>query len=138
MAIPVNTALDVLKRFTAECTAAGEPPVAAVITCAAGETIAALRMDGVAPRIMGFAQRKAYAAAWRESTTLAFKTFLVQEGLTLADFGNPRLTSMPGGAPVRLNGQTIGGVGISGRLPAEDHRLAEALAARLLEALGSR
>lgn len=132
MTLSVSTALRVLEEFMAEVKASGEAPMAAVVACPAGEILAAVRMDGVHPRIMDIARRKAYSAAWREAPTMTFKGFLEKEGVTLADFGDPRLTSMPGGVPLRLNGRIIGSVAVSGRPPAEDHQLAEVLAARLL------
>lgn len=118
-----------------ECQGTHESPVAMAVVCPAGEVVAALRMDGVASRIMAIALAKAYSAAWRESSTLALKNFLETEGLPLADFGNPRLTSMPGGVPVRVDGRTLGAVGGSGSPPAEDNRLAELLAAWLTAAV---
>ena len=90
-----------------------------------------LRMTGAARRGDPIARAKAYTAATLECLTSALHARLHDEGITLADFADAGLTSLAGGAPVRRNGMTLGGVGVSGRKPAEDETLAKALAARL-------
>ena len=58
----------------------------------------------------------------------------MREHLSLADFCDGpqhRLTSLAGGVPLCLEGRTVGGVGISGRKPAEDEVLAGLKAAGL-------
>ena len=135
MFISMRVAIESLENLVAGISAQKGAPVAAVIVCPAGEPLAMLRMDGVPSRIAAIALAKAYSAAYREASTLSFKAFLAEHGAALADFGNPRLTSLPGGVPLKVHGVTVGAVGVSGRLPADDHALAESCAATVLSAL---
>ena len=133
--ITLKLAQSVLNQAVEHILASQESPVAAVIVSPEGEPIALARMDGVPARIAFLAQAKGYSAAFREASTLSFREFLTREGLSLNDFLNPRLTSLPGGVPVKVNGLTVGAVGVSGRLPLEDHQLATSIAENLQKAL---
>ena len=134
MSLSLAPVLTVLNSLAAEIRAAGEPAVAMVVCCPSCEPLALIRMDGVPGRIARFAEMKAYSAAYREASTLSFRNFLQQEQLELASFGNPRLTNLPGGFPIVSNGVFLGAVGVSGRMPMDDHALSEQIAKALAEA----
>ena len=78
------------------------------------------------------ARGKAYTSAKMHCSTSALHERLIREKLSLADFMDERMTSMPGGVPMfDENGVLIAGIGVSGRSPEED----EALALRVRDAL---
>ena len=121
-------------ELAAAAEADGGRPLCIAICDGDGRLQHFMRMTGAARRGDPIAHAKAYTAATLECLTSALHERLHAEGISLADFADGGLTSLPGGAPVRKNGTTVGGVGISGRKPAEDEVLALALAARLGEA----
>ena len=80
-----------------------------------GETVVALRGDNASPHTMENARRKAYTAlSFRTSTTayakrLADGDAVVREQVTL-----PNVIAIPGGLPIKVGDDLIGGVGLSG------------------------
>lgn len=83
-----------------------------------GALLAFLRMDGNAPGIGEFAQRKADAvAAWRFSTA----RMAANAATTPAFATAPRVVTMAGGQPVYdRSGAFVGAVGVSGEAPEDD------------------
>src|SRR5258708_39786659 len=79
-----------------------------------GEMIAAARMDGANPRILRHSIRKAYTAALMGGHTLSFKRDLEEREGGLDQWGDPNLTTLPGGLVVQSGGQSVGGVGAGG------------------------
>lgn len=122
--IALHVAQEALGRMVDSILDADATRVAGVVACSLGQPIALARMDGTPARVVTFALNKAYSAAYREASTLSLRDFLQREKIELAAFCNPQLTSIPGGAPIFSGGGCIGAVGISGRLPQEDHELA--------------
>ena len=114
-------------------TLAGEgAPVCLAIAGPDTALTALLRMPGVHARIEHMATGKAYTAAKMQCTTAALHERLQREHLSLADFMDERMTSMPGGVPlVDKHGELVAGIGVSGRSPEED----EAMALRVRDAL---
>ena len=104
--------------------------VAIAIVDAHGDLVAARRMDGARPRWMRASLRKAYSAAVMDRDTDDFHRELVARNLQLADYGDPGLTSLPGGIVVTASdGATIAGIGVTGRTQGHDAELARAGAA---------
>lgn len=103
-------------------------PVCLAITNPDGALHYFLRMDGTPIRTIAIAQAKAYSAARLGTTTLAFQQRLHNESLSLLDFMDPLLCSLPGGSPILIDNQLIGAIGISGRPLNEDHALSNATA----------
>ena len=66
-----------------------------------GELIATLRMDGAASRNVRQAIRKAKTAAVMARNTLAYKRDLEERNGTLAEWGDPMLTTLQGGYVVK-------------------------------------
>lgn len=107
--------------------------VAVVVTDVQGCPLSALRMDGVAPPVLDFAGDKAYTAAtMRRSTAAWFERMNASPGLRTGLANRSRLLVWGGGLPVVLEGQVIGGIGVSGAAEPEDI----ACARTALEALG--
>jgi glc operon protein GlcG len=111
--------------------AMGVPQCIAVVD-AAGELLAFTRMDGARPASIEIAITKARSAARRHKPT-------AEEGagdalravpLALASHGN--VTGMGGGVPIVVDGETIGGVGVSSGASLQDIEVAEAGIAALL------
>jgi glc operon protein GlcG len=96
-----------------------------------GEMIATARMDGAHPRILTHSVRKAYTAAVMCRHTLNFKRDLEQRRGDLDQWGDSRLTTLPGGLVVQSNGNFIGSVGAGGGGPDD-----EAVARAMVEAMG--
>ncbi len=83
-----------------------------------GELLAFLRTDKCRPSVINIAINKAYTAAreWTESGNIgrAAREF----NFPITNFGDLRYTGWDGGYPVIVEGEVIGGVGVSG-LPDE-------------------
>lgn len=99
--------------------------VAAGVVDGAGELVAFLRSDGAPLRAVRIAVMKAYTAARFGRDTAAVARTLQASGRALAEYGDPNFTALPGGVPlVNGGGRTVGGLGVSGRTPEDDHELA--------------
>lgn len=107
--------------------------IAVAVTDATGELVAFLRDDGAPLRAINIAIMKAHTAARLEKPTLAFQQSLTDSGHTISDYGDPMVTALAGGVPLVVGGCAVGGLGVSGRLPAEDHELAMAVVSGLDE-----
>jgi uncharacterized protein GlcG (DUF336 family) len=87
----------------------------AVVVDRAGETIVALRGDDASPHTLENARRKAYTARSFRQTTAEYAQKLesgdpvVKQQVTL-----PHVIAIPGGVPIRVGDDIIGGVGLSG------------------------
>ncbi len=104
----------------------GKPPVCFAVVDRSGTLSCLYRMDDAPERVVSIAIAKAYTAARMEVPTRAFWERLARESLTLADFCDSRLTSLPGGIPLRNGSGITGAVGVSGRTLDGDVELAEA------------
>lgn len=111
----------------------GGLPVCLCVTDGSGDLLAFVRMDRAPERLVPIVIAKAYTAVRMRATTEAFRKRLLDGGLTMADFCDPLLTSLPGGVPLLgEDGRCVGAVAVSGRALADDAALAGAFA-RLLE-----
>jgi uncharacterized protein GlcG (DUF336 family) len=88
--------------------------VSAVVVDRAGDTIVALRADNAAPHTMENARRKAYTARTFRMTTEEFAKRMVTEPVRREQTTLPSVIAIPGGVPIRVGGDVIGGVGLSG------------------------
>jgi uncharacterized protein GlcG (DUF336 family) len=81
----------------------------------AGETIVALRGDNASPHTMENARRKAYTAlSFRTSTSEYAKRFANNDPVVREQVTLPNVIAIPGGLPVKVGDDVIGGVGVSG------------------------
>ncbi len=102
--------------------------VNAAVVDRGGLLVAFLRMPGAPLHSMDIAIDKAYTAAgfgmptgmWHEA--LKAHSEAVQQGVPL----RPRFTAFGGGLPIIVDGQLIGGIGVSGALEDEDTECAQA------------
>lgn len=105
--------------------------MAFAVADSSGEMIATARMDGAHPRILRHSVRKAYTAAVMCRHTLAFKRDLKEREGALDQWGDAKLTTLPGGLTVELNGKYVGAVGAGGGGPDD-----EAVARAMVKAMG--
>jgi uncharacterized protein GlcG (DUF336 family) len=91
-----------------------------------GQMIATARMDGAHPRILRHSVRKAYTAAVMCRHTLSFKRDLEAREGALDQWGDAKLTTLPGGLVVEVNGNYVGAVGAGGGGP-DDESVARAM-----------
>src|SRR5271168_5231969 len=96
------------------CTARGYA-VSAVVVDRDGETIVALRGDNAGPHTMENARRKAYTArSFRVPTTDYAKRYASNDPLVHQQVTLPNVIAIPGGLPIKVGDDVIGGIGISG------------------------
>ncbi len=89
--------------------------MAAVVVDRAGDTIVAMRADNAGPHTMENARRKAYTArTFRQSTTAYAKKFADNDPVVRQQVTLPNVIAIPGGLPVKVGDDVIGGVGVSG------------------------
>ena len=106
-------------------------PVAVAVADADGWLVIFVAMDGVSAIPRQMAPRKARTAAVLQSDTTALASSNWAPSL-VAVVGDPDLVLLPGGVVVRSTaGAVLGAVGVSGRSPSEDDRLAQVGAAAL-------
>jgi len=100
--------------------------VAAVVVDRAGETMVALRADNASPITMENARRKAYTArSFRVSTAAYAKRYADNDPVVRQQVTLPSVIAIPGGLPVKLGEDVIGGIGVSGS-PGVDEPCAQA------------
>lgn len=117
----------------AEATEAGDLVAVAVVD-GHGALVAFGRMDDGAPRWVRLAQRKAYTAAVIGRSTVKLGEDLATRGRSLLDYGDPEMTTLPGGTPLlERPGVAFGAVGIAGNGGMEREVELSTMAAELLE-----
>jgi uncharacterized protein GlcG (DUF336 family) len=89
--------------------------VAAVVVDRAGEVMVAMRADNAGPHTMENARRKAYTArSFRMPTSAYAKRFADNDPVVRQQVTLPSVIAIPGGLPVKVGDDVIGGVGVSG------------------------
>lgn len=93
--------------------------IAIVVVDKFGELLTCARMDGLAPRYLKAAHRKAYTAAVFERDSLGllewWKEMEAERGHRGPDdWNDPMLTTLPGGFVVVQGNMVVGGIGNSG------------------------
>lgn len=96
-----------------DCKARGYA-VAAVVVDRGGDTIVALRADNAGLHTMENARRKAYTARTFRMTTEEFAKRMATEPVRREQTTLPNIIAIPGGVPIRVGDDVIGGVGVSG------------------------
>ena len=97
----------------ADCKAKGYP-VSVVVVDRGGDTMVALRADDAGPHTMENARRKAYTARTFRMTTEEFAKALEQNPARRPQTTLPSVIAIPGGVPIKVGNDVIGGVGLSG------------------------
>jgi uncharacterized protein GlcG (DUF336 family) len=89
--------------------------VSAVVVDRAGDIIVAMRADNAGPHTMENARRKAYTAlSFRTATSEYAKRYADNNPVVRQQVTLPSIIAIPGGLPVKVGGDVIGGVGVSG------------------------
>lgn len=118
-------------RLVFEAAARDRRAMAIAVVDEAAALIYAERMENCDARVIVHAMRKAYTSATMKRSTLFFRDQNAELSKTLADWGDPGLTQLPGGVDVRIGDEWYGAVGVGGNTPERDVELAE-LAAKTL------
>lgn len=93
----------------------------------AGNLVAFLRMPGAFPQSISIAIDKAYTAGgFGFPTGDWMKVVGDNEGMKLGFSAQPRLIVFGGGLPIRVDGQLVGGIGVSGASEEQDGLCARA------------
>src|SRR3954464_5021549 len=125
--ISTDAAHRIIAAAEAKASEMGTPMVIAV--CDDGGVLKAFsRMDGAALLSVQVAQDKAYTAVGFGMPTHGWHDF-IKDDPPLADgapTGIERLVIFGGGYPIQVDGQVVGGIGVSGGHYSEDQQVAEA------------
>lgn len=117
----------VLQGALAEAAAIGSPFCIAV-TDTSGEPIVTVRMDN-APRISaGIAANKAYSVCGFSGMPTSAWWDAIKDDPSLVNgiTNTPRLIVFSGGVGIRINGELVGAIGVSGGSPEQDAQVATA------------
>jgi uncharacterized protein GlcG (DUF336 family) len=112
--------------------------VGIAIVDANGHTVVTVRTDGAGGRADEGARGKAVCAAGLGVPTAEFieKRLVHNEPLWRAMSARPDIFLVQGGYPLKYQGKTVGGVGVSGGKHEEDSQVAEAVSTRFGEIVG--
>jgi uncharacterized protein GlcG (DUF336 family) len=89
--------------------------VSAVVVDRDGEVIIAMRADNAGPHTMENARRKAYTArSFRTSTAAYAKRYAEGDPVVHQQVTLPNVIAIPGGLPIKVGDDVIGGAGVSG------------------------
>jgi uncharacterized protein GlcG (DUF336 family) len=107
------TAKTIAENALDDCKARGYA-VSVVVVDRAGLNVVALRADGASPHTMENARRKAYTAMTFKMTTEDFAKRMETESVRRQQATLPGVIGIPGGVPLKVGNDVIGGVGLSG------------------------
>jgi uncharacterized protein GlcG (DUF336 family) len=112
--LTLAVAKTIVETAIADCKAKGYA-VSAVVVDRAGDTLVAMRGDDASPHTMENARRKAYTArSFRQSTAAYAKRFADNDPTVRQQVTLPNVIAIPGGLPIKVGNEVIGGVGLSG------------------------
>ena len=120
-------ALDTVRRAVQ---ARGRAAAIAIVD-AHGELIAFVRCDGALLACGTLAINKAFTAARLDRPTRVLGETLRTRGTDVSFYGDPRYVGFGGGLPVRIDGQVVGAVAVSGLSDDDDEALAALAVAQL-------
>jgi glc operon protein GlcG len=120
--VPNDRICEAARKIFEEAARDGREMAIAVADEAAGLVFAA-RTEGCAARVLTHAVRKAYTAATMRRDTVTFRDEDRRAGKTLADWGDPQMTHLVGGALLWRDGEHWGGVGVGGNTTERDEEL---------------
>lgn len=101
-------------------------PVAIVIADASGDVVLALKRDQTQHSSLSIATGKALTAVNFRRPTKMFQDGIAAGGEGLRFLAVPGITPLEGGFPLVLDGQIVGGIGVSGVLSSQDAQVARA------------
>jgi uncharacterized protein GlcG (DUF336 family) len=107
-------AMTIAQGAMEKCTAQGYG-ISVVVVDRAGDTIVALRGDKAALHTMENARRKAYTArTFRIPTSEYAEKFAANDPVVLQQVTLPNVIAIPGGLPIKVGDDVVGGAGVSG------------------------
>lgn len=101
-------------------------PMCIAVVDAGGNLLAFTRMDGARVASIAIATTKAVSAATRRRPTADELTEDPVHALRIAHASGSRVTAMKGGLPIVIDGQVVGGVGVSNGTGDQDLEVAQA------------
>jgi uncharacterized protein GlcG (DUF336 family) len=112
--LSLSVARTIAETAVAAC-AAKTYAVSAVVVDRHGETIVEMRGDDAAPHTMENARRKAYTAmTFRQPTAEYAKKLQDPNSVAHQQVTLPNVIAIPGGQPIKIGTEVVGGVGVSG------------------------
>lgn len=127
--LPLSVAVKIAQETVAAC-AAKTYAVSAVVVDRDGETIVEMRADNAAPHTMENARRKAYTAmTFRQPTADYAKKLQDPNSVAHQQVTLPNVIAIPGGQPIKVGDEVVGGVGASGSPGVDDDCVNAGLAA---------
>jgi glc operon protein GlcG len=130
-ALSIDEAKLVAAAAVSEAKRVAAPSGAIAVVDDGGHLLYLERLDGTFPAASGVASEKARTAAVFRRQTADFESAV--NGGRVAFLGNHAATPLQGGVPLRIDGQVVGAIGVSGAASAQqDSELAEAGAAALV------
>jgi len=112
--LSLSVAKTIVEESIAACAAKGYATSAAVVD-RDGLTLVEMRGDGAPPHTMENARRKAYTAMTFKQTTAEYaKKLLDPASVAHQQVTLPSVIAIPGGVPIKVGNEVIGGVGLSG------------------------
>jgi glc operon protein GlcG len=126
--------LEAERAVVAMRAALGETPAVLCVADAHGDPLLVVRLSGAKASSVTIALNKAYTAARERVRTydIGQRYKNAGEAFDLAYYGDPRYVGWGGGVPVRVGGEVVGSVGVSGLPELEDQRIAEIGAAAII------
>jgi uncharacterized protein GlcG (DUF336 family) len=106
-------ALTIATGALEDCKAKGYA-VSVVVVDRGGDVMVALRANDAGPHTMENARRKAYTARTFKMTSEEFAKRMETEAVRRQQATLPGVIGIPGGLPLRVGDDVIGGVGLSG------------------------
>jgi uncharacterized protein GlcG (DUF336 family) len=118
--LSLSVARTIAEEAVAAC-AAKTYAVSAVVVDRDGETIVEMRGDNAAPHTMENARRKAYTAmTFRQPTAEYAKKLQDPNSVAHQQVTLPNVIAIPGGQPIKVGNEVVGGVGVSGSPGVDD------------------
>jgi uncharacterized protein GlcG (DUF336 family) len=112
--LSLAVATEIAQTAYDKCTAQGYG-VSVVVVNRAGETVVALRGDKAGPHTMENARRKAYTArTFKMPTSDYAKRYADNNPVVHQQVTLPNIIAIPGGLPIKVGDDVIGGAGLSG------------------------
>lgn len=117
-----RAALDAILK---EASKQPDRPLAIAIADDTGDLVSYGRMDGCLKLAQRLAIRKAYTIAMMGKDGQECKDFAKSQGISILAYGDSNMTAAPSGIVIRRPGDNaiIGGIGLSGRTPANNEEL---------------
>lgn len=127
--ISLDDALTVTRAVIAAGSDQGKA-LAVVVVDAGGGIVASARMDGAGPSLIELARRKAATAVQFRAPLSAVVESVRQDTVILQALNSsPDLVLLPGAAPLSVEGEIVGALGVSGGHYSEDQAIVDAIVA---------